>query len=110
MDIDMDHTKDSPHSACHIERCFLKLSFAVSFGHLPKKHVFLSSLLDRFAGSHEGFIYTNTEYSDMNSEGLIEHDHPSRAHQNLAFSSSSQPFITFQAPENPVYHDLVNRI
>ena len=45
-----------------------------------------------FLDSHEGFIYTNTEYSEMNSEGLIEHDHPSRAYENLAFNSSSQPF------------------
>ena len=45
-----------------------------------------------FLDSHAGFIYTNTEYSEMNSEGLIEHDHPSRAYENLAFNSSSQPF------------------
>ena len=55
---------------------------------------------------HEGLIYTNTEYSAINFEGLIEHDHPSRAHDH----SIPQPFITFPSPENPVYHDLVNRI
>ena len=56
------------------------------------------------------FILSNIEYSAIKFEGPIAHDHPSRAHENLVFHSSSQPFITFQAPENPVHHDLVNRI
>ena len=33
---------------------------------------------------HEGLIYTNNNnHSEINSEGLIEHDHPSRADKNL---------------------------
>ena len=53
------------------------------FGHLLKKYVFsVAGLTD--SHGHEGFIYTNTDQSEMNSEGLIDHDHPSRADENLA--------------------------
>ena len=82
------------HSACHIERHMADICFrgfllewaSVTFG----RNMLFS--VAGFLDSHEGFIYTNTEYSEMNSEGLIEHDHPSRAYENLAFNSSSQPF------------------
>ena len=52
----------------------LKLSFGRNFGHL-KKYAF------SVASEHEGFIYTITDSSEINSEGLMEHDH---ARQGLA--------------------------
>ena len=110
---DMDHTKDS--APCNIERHILDICFwsffLVSFGHLPKKYVFFQRVAYRFAW-HEGFIHTSTEYSEMNSEGLIEHDHPSKAHEGLRFSFKfptfhSKPHTILSSSESSDVHCLI---
>ena len=65
----------SSHGPHHPAYLFLKLSFGGNFGYLLKKYAFsVASLID--SHENEGFIYTITDSSEMNSEGLIENDHP----------------------------------
>ena len=68
------------HSACHIERHILDICF---------RSFLLEWALVTFRRSMVSwkiylYKYLNTEYSEMNSEIPIEHDHPSRADKNLA--------------------------
>ena len=97
------------HSTCNIERHILDICFwsflLVSFGHLPKKYVFFQRVAYRFAW-HEGFIHTSNEYSEMNSEGLIEHDHPSKAHEGLRFSFK---FPTFHSKPHTILSSSESR-
>ena len=104
--MEMDHTKDSApfrmsHWKVYPRYLFLRLSFGELWPPSEQICFFFSSWLDRFAW-HEGWsilILNIYIYSEMNSEGLIEHDHSLKSSRKFVFSFK---FPTFHSKPHAI--------